>query len=94
MKKQGITLMILGILVCLGIVGGALAASNPAIGWQVISGGGASASGGVITINNTLGQPVIGVSSEDNISLGSGYWYGLSGSIDGMNHTYFPVILR
>ena len=74
--------MILGILVALAMVGIVLAASGPAIGWNVIAGGGAPASGTsgtgkTIAINDTLGQPVIGSSTGDNLSMGSGYWYGL-----------------
>ena len=66
------------LLVALTLTGIALAISGPAIDWQVFSGGGAPATGGNVTLNDTLGQPIIGDSSEGgNIAIGAGYGYGL-----------------
>jgi hypothetical protein len=44
--------------------------------WWVIAGGGAPASGGIITLNDTLGQPVIGPAGGEGVTQGAGYWYG------------------
>lgn len=50
--------------------------SGPAINWAVIAGGGARSSGGSVTLNDTLGQPVIGPDSGGNVGLAAGYWVG------------------
>jgi uncharacterized repeat protein (TIGR01451 family) len=47
----------------------------PEIGWWVLGSGGAPSSGGDVTMNDTLGQPVIGPSSGGDVSLHAGYWY-------------------
>ncbi len=76
MKKQ-FFLASLGLLASLVMAGIALAASGPAVDWQVVAGGGAPVAGGAVTLNDTLGQPVIGASSGGNLALGAGYWVGL-----------------
>lgn len=79
MQALALALLAVLLLAALAIVGIALAqGSGAAIGWQVLSGGGAPSSGGNVTLNDTLGQPVIGPSSGGgNVALGAGYWYGL-----------------
>jgi hypothetical protein len=79
MKRFHLRLLVLCLIAmaALSLVGIVLAISGPAIGWQVIAGDGAPSSGGNVTINDTLGQPIIGPSSGGNIALGAGYWYGL-----------------
>jgi hypothetical protein len=59
---------------------GALAqGSEPVVDWWVVAGGGGESSGaGAVAVNSTLGQPIIGPSS-DSVSLGAGYWYGAEG---------------
>jgi uncharacterized repeat protein (TIGR01451 family) len=76
MKQRHAIILALGLLVCLMLVGAALAmASPPAIGWWVLGSGGAPSSGGAVTMNDTLGQPLIGPSSGGDVSLHGGYWY-------------------
>lgn len=77
MKRSHSFIFLIGLLVFLSLARIVLAASGPAIGWNVISGGGAPASGGAVTLNATLGQPVVGSSTGGDVSLGAGYWYGL-----------------
>jgi hypothetical protein len=80
MKRSTLRLLVLCLtaLAALAVVGIVLAGSSgPAIDWQVIPSGDAPSSGGNVTLNDTLGQPIIGPSSEGNIALGAGYWYGL-----------------
>jgi len=48
--------------------------SGPAVDWWVIASGGAPASGGTVTLNDTLGQPIIGPASGGNATLNAGYW--------------------
>jgi uncharacterized repeat protein (TIGR01451 family) len=58
------------------LLGAALArAAVPSIGWWVLGSGGAPSSGGAVTLNDTLGQPVIGPSGGGDVSLHAGYWY-------------------
>jgi hypothetical protein len=54
----------------------ALAQGTAAINRWVISGGGGPSSGGNVTFNDTLGQPIVGPSSSGNVWLGAGYWGG------------------
>ena len=48
-----------------------------------------SASVGSVTLNGTLGQPFVGVSSSGNVDLSHGFWHGV---VD--NTIYLPVIKR
>lgn len=43
--------------------------------WVVSSGGGSSTSGGNVSIESTLGQPIAGSSSSLSIVLQAGYWH-------------------
>ena len=56
----------------------ASANGGPAVDWWVIAGGGGpSSGGGNITLNDTLGQPVIGsASGSGGLALVDGYWPG------------------
>ena len=72
----------IGILI-LALVGLALAAAvvqaqggGPAINWAVIAAGGAASSGEGVSLNDTVGQPVIGPGSGGNAGLAAGYWVG------------------
>ncbi len=74
MNRQ-LTTGLAGLLVLLLVAGGVGAlGSGPAVDWWVISGGGAPSSGGNVTLNDTLGQPVVGDSSGGSITLHAGYW--------------------
>jgi hypothetical protein len=76
MKKRFFTVG-LGLFAALVMAGIALATSGPAVDWQVVAGGGMPASGGAVTLNDTLGQPIVGASSGGDVALGAGYWVGL-----------------
>ena len=53
----------------------AAAQSGTEVPWWVVAGGGGPSSGGEVTLNDTLGQPVTGPSSGGAVSLSAGYWY-------------------
>ncbi len=76
--------------VFLAAAGTALAANPPGIAWWVTAGGGGPASGANVTINSSLGQPVIGPSSRGNLVLGAGYWYGVTNEVE----IFLPLIKR
>lgn len=75
-RRMGLSAAALGLIALLLAVGGAALAAGEAVDWWVLSGGGAPASGGNVTLNTTLGQPVAGPSFTGDIGLGAGYWYG------------------
>ncbi len=102
MNKQRLIPLSLALLAALLLTGLALAASGPAVNWQVMAEGGAPSSGGNITLNDTLGQPIVGDSAGGNVSLGAGYWSGLGddetkcGLAEGVTYAYnqtWPVSL-
>jgi hypothetical protein len=87
--RRGLVLVLL-LLVLLGLVATALAASGTTLNWQVIAGGGAPVLGTRLHINATLGQPVIGISSGSQITLRSGYWPGIQSQFN----IFMPMIVR
>jgi hypothetical protein len=64
---------------------------SPGIGWWVLSAGGGPASGGQITLNASLGQPVVGQSSSGSTVLNAGYW--AAGPVS-VNKIHLPVIRK
>jgi hypothetical protein len=50
----------------------------PAVGWWVIDSGGRLSSGNGVTLQDKLGQPIIGPASGGNVFLGAGYLYGVA----------------
>ena len=74
MNRQ-LTAGLAGLLVMLVIVGAVSAnGSGPSVDWWAISGGGAPSSGTGVTLNDTLGQPIVGSSSGGSAVLNAGYW--------------------
>jgi hypothetical protein len=85
MNRRMVLPLLVALLVTLLGSGIALAASGPAVDWWVISGGGApSSSGGNVTLNDTLGQPVIGPSGSGSAALNAGYWVGCAAAPAGV----------
>jgi hypothetical protein len=79
MKRIRMIPLGLGVLLIFLLAGVVWAGSsdNYAIDWQVMSGGGAPASGsGGVTLNGSLGQTAVGPSAGGDVSLGAGYWIG------------------
>ena len=72
---------------------GAGSAGDDAVGWSVISGGGApaTASSGAVVLNGSLGQTAIGPSAAGALGLGAGFWAGLG---QGRYALYLPLIRR
>ncbi len=75
-KQKRLSLIVIAAVVALAGAGVAAAQGGPAVEWWVISGGGAPSSGTGVTLNDTLGQPVIDLSSGAGVSLAAGYWVG------------------
>jgi hypothetical protein len=95
MKKTRV--VALGIVILLALlVGGVAWALSPAasdIDWRVFSGGGApaSSSSGVVSVNSSLGQTAIGLSSSSSYNLSSGYWYSSGATF---SYVYLPFVAR
>lgn len=83
-------LVLLPLLLVVGVVWAA--AASPAVDWEVLSGGGAPASAGEVTLNGSLGQTAIGPSSGGEVTLGAGFWYGIGGAE--RYRVYLPIVLR
>ena len=78
MAKKSHRALMLALLLALSIaaLGAAFASANgTTIDWWALSGGGGRASGGGVTLDSTLGQPIAGVSNNTGTWLGAGYWY-------------------
>ena len=78
---RGTSVAVLVVLLGTGVaLGGGVALAQgggPAVDWWVIAGGGGPPGGTGVTLNDTLGQPVIGPSSgAGSIRLAAGYWTG------------------
>jgi hypothetical protein len=73
-KKQFIMLNLVACLV-LAAVPIASGAVGTVIDWGGFSGGGGSASSGSVSLNGSLGQPVVGVSSAGETQLSAGFWH-------------------
>ena len=89
MKRRNWMALIALVLLILMAASVALAAPGVAIDWWVMAGGGATAEGGGVTMNGTLGQPVIGVSEGEGVRLSAGYW-----AMPPTMVVYLPVVLR
>lgn len=74
-KKRTMIFASLALLLALFTVGGVLAASNASVmeRW-VLASGGSTASAGNISLSDTLGQPVTGVSGGGVVDMQAGYW--------------------
>ncbi len=59
----------------------------------VLGGGASDSAAGSVTLRATLGQPVVGLVSGGNVTLGQGFWRG--GSLaQGEYDVYLPLVLR
>jgi hypothetical protein len=81
MNKRRMLILAAALLGGLALATGALAQGTASVVWWVVAGGGGGESGeaGKVVVNSTLGQPIIGPSSDKSVELGAGYWYGAQG---------------
>ncbi len=79
-------------VLCLVLVGAtwARAAQGYTLTQWVIGGGGAHLEQGIYTLDNTLGQPVVGRYSQGSTSLCAGFWCRESR----FYFLYIPLVLR
>ncbi len=68
-----------GLVAARGPLGQALAQAGAEVNWWVFAGGGAPSTGDTVTLNDTLGQPVIDLTQGGTVALQAGYWYAAAG---------------
>ncbi|MBU1750474.1 MAG: hypothetical protein KKA73_22545 [Chloroflexi bacterium] len=80
MNRRTVLSLVGALLAALVLAVGVALAQTPDVDWWVTAGGGRPSTGGSVALNDTLGQPIIGLSSGGSgpgaVSLGAGYWYG------------------
>jgi hypothetical protein len=94
MKKLHMAALGLATLLALALAGAAWAGSSAhyAIDWQVTGGGGApAATAGGVTLNATLGQTAIRLSSSSSSGLSAGYWYT---NASRRTPVYLPLVVK
>ena len=79
--------LLLGSLLLTAVV---LAGGGYTLSWNVLGGGGGSIGSGGITLDGTIGQPVVGQASGASYTLCAGFWCGAAGEY----RVYLPVVLR
>jgi hypothetical protein len=83
----------LSILITLSLVSTALSASNAPGAYEmqrhVIAGGGGHSEASGFTLDGTVGQAVVGVTSQGAYDLCSGFWCGM-----GRYTVYLPLVVR
>jgi hypothetical protein len=87
------TIHVLALALAIASLGAGLALANGTVELprQVLSGGasGATAAGGV-SLRATLGQPVVGVVSDGDVTLGQGFWHGGAAGY----RIYLPLVVK
>lgn len=74
MKRRLRTILTALALLLLVVSGVSAQGSGPAVDWWAIAGGGAPSTATGVTLNDTLGQPVVGPASGGTAGLTDGYW--------------------
>jgi len=81
MNRRTVISLLGALLATLALVTVVLAQGGlPAVGWWVIDSGGSLSSANGVTLQDKLGQPIIGPASGENVFLGAGYLYGVAPS--------------
>ena len=91
MSKRKLFLISIALLCCTLIAAGVLTNGTSGIDWWVFGSGGGRASGGEVTLDATLGQPVTGTSSSGSTSLEAGFWPGAG---EATYDVYLPQVSR
>jgi hypothetical protein len=95
LKKQYWIAPAVGLLMVLMSATAVLAIDGTFVDWWVMAGGGAPLSADGITMNGTLGQPVVGLSSGGNVSLSAGYSVAGGYGVAATEYLiYLPVVMR
>jgi hypothetical protein len=91
--KTKILILSLALVLSLVLVGLALANGGVELSRWTLGGGASDSTAGDASLRATLGQPVVGVISAGDVSLGQGFWHG-GGIPEGGYDLYLPLIKR
>ena len=91
--KTKILILALVLALSLVVVGLALANGGIELPRWVLSSGASDSASGDVTLRATLGQPVVGVVSGGDVTLGQGFWHG-GGLPEGGYDIYLPLVQR
>ena len=85
-------ILFLALALALFLAASGVALANDGVEWprRVLGGGASDAAVEDATLRATLGQPVVGVVSGGNVTLGQGFW---GGTTPGYN-IYLPLVIR
>ncbi|MFH1927153.1 MAG: hypothetical protein ABIK79_03115 [Chloroflexota bacterium] len=80
MKSMRVVTIVLMLLCCLALSGGALSArlTDYALPWYTLGGAGGQAESASYGLSATLGQTAMGVSSSTSYQARAGFWYGVA----------------
>jgi hypothetical protein len=81
-------MLILALVLALMVFGLALANNSVELPRWVLGGGASDSAAGNVTLRATLGQPVVGVVSGGDVTLGQGFWHGATSG----HNIYLPLI--
>lgn len=87
---------ILMLLVLLLLFTGVALADGPELNWNVVAGGGGSASDGLYSLGATVGQGATGVAEDGLYTLQAGFWHtwmAFAPPQEGYT-IYLPIVLR
>ncbi len=89
--KTKILILALVLSLSLVVAGAALANSDLDLPRWALGGGASDSAADGVTLRATLGQPVVGVVSSGNVTLGQGFWHG--GSLpEGGHDIFLPLV--
>ncbi|MDQ4076980.1 MAG: hypothetical protein M3220_12130 [Chloroflexota bacterium] len=87
---RSVALLVLTLILLLSLMGSAFSSGGTALDWSVTASGGGHAEAGNLSLDSTIGQPVIGTTGNGDAVLCAGFWC----RVTALFHTYFPVLLR
>jgi hypothetical protein len=76
----------------LWVVTRVVAADPPEVRWWVFGSAGGSANSDAISINYTMGQPIVGTNLGGNIVLSAGYWVAVTPTLKPI--LYLPIVMK
>ena len=93
--KNKILILSLALVLALTVMatGAALANGDLVLRRWALGGGVTDSAAGAVSLRATLGQPVAGVVSAGDITLGQGFWHSGVLPEDG-NDIYLPLVLK
>jgi hypothetical protein len=82
MKQRRLTFLLLLVVIASALLAGIVLVKSAAaqtgdgfdLSWNVIGGGGGKSTGSGFTVEGTIGQPVVGLSSDAEYTLQHGFW--------------------